>query len=75
MCYNNSMKEPTHWNRQTRREECNARVRAYLRDLAEVGERHGLSLGHEDSHGAFIVRRRDQSGDEWLLDAHFDLLS
>lgn len=34
----------------------NPRALAFLRELAEVCRRHGLTLSHEDTHGAFTVR-------------------
>lgn len=54
-------------------------VEGYLRELVEVGKRHGFVLGHEDSHGGFLVvprgtdthKRYEAMGDmdEWLLEA------
>ena len=33
----------------------NPRVDAFLAEIEAVCEKHGLSLAHEDVHGAFIV--------------------
>lgn len=60
-----------------------ARAQAYLRELVEVGKRYGLSLSHEDPHGAFTVEARDlvpsnatrtlgEFNDAWLLEASDD---
>ncbi len=46
-----------------------ARVRAFLADLAVVCQRHGLSLSHEDQHGAFRVVKYDEYCAEWLANA------
>jgi hypothetical protein len=31
------------------------KVDAFLAEIEEVCRKHGMSIGHEDSHGAFIV--------------------
>jgi hypothetical protein len=36
-------------------------VDAFVTDIAEVCRRHGFDLGHEDSHGAFIIEKRGPS--------------
>lgn len=47
----------------------NDQAKAFLLDLIEVYKRHGLSLAHEDSHGAFLVERYSEINAEWLLEA------
>ena len=42
------------------------RVDAFLKDLLLVYEKHGLSLGHEDTHGAFIVYPLVKTNVDWL---------
>lgn len=54
------------------------RVDRYLKELIEVGKRHGFCLAHEDSQGAFIVEARsteEQQNDRdfWLLEAEEDI--
>lgn len=44
-------------------------VVAFLKDLADVCKKHGMSLGHEDSHGGFLVEPWDEYNEEWMLDA------
>ncbi len=46
------------------------RARAFLEELVEVSRRHGLSLGHEDGHGAFLVEDLKERNLEWLLQAY-----
>lgn len=43
-------------------------LKSYLRDLIEVGVKHGLCLGHEDSQGGFLVYR-GREHDDWLSEA------
>lgn len=43
------------------------KVQAYLAALEAVGKEHGFSLGHEDSHGAFLVFRG--GGGDWFTGA------
>jgi len=41
-----------------------------LADLEAVFARHGLSIGHEDSQGAFIIEPFDEYNVRWLRSAH-----
>ena len=45
-------------------------IEAFIKDIREVCERHGISIGHEDVGGAFILTRWD--GDSGLQYAHLD---
>ena len=45
------------------------RAQAFLDELAAVCQQHGLSLAHEDEHGAFLVRAYDPAYTKWLRDA------
>ena len=38
----------------------------FLEEIGEVCRKHGYSIGHEDGHGAFIVRPFDEGYLEWL---------
>jgi sugar phosphate isomerase/epimerase len=44
-------------------------VDAFLEEVIEVCKKHGMCIGHEDGHGAFLVERGDWTF-EWLLNAH-----
>jgi len=57
------------WNSTLGAEVESRTVDAYLGEVVAVGRRHGLSLGHEDRHGAFVVRPRDAQLEERLLRA------
>lgn len=46
-----------------------ARLKAYLDELVEVGRKHGLSLGHEDEHGSFLVYEQGKGFEDWLEEA------
>ena len=50
-------------------------VEAFLDDIVAVCEKHGMSLGHEDGHGNFIVCRDQKiyaSNLQWLESAAVD---
>jgi hypothetical protein len=38
----------------------------FIDDIIEISKKHGLSLGHEDHHGAFEVETYDEGNIEWL---------
>ena len=57
------------WVRESRKCEVRPDVDAFLLDLLQVCHKHGLALGHEDSHGAFVVNEIDELDEDWLLDA------
>jgi hypothetical protein len=44
-------------------------VDAFLLEIEAVCFKHGMSIGHEDEHGAFLVHRYDADLMEWLYDA------
>lgn len=44
-------------------------VRTFLEAVVQLERMHGLSIGHEDRHGLFIVRRHNKEDEAWLLDA------
>lgn len=44
----------------------NPAVDAFLEEIAPVCKKHGMSLGHEDQHGSFLVEDHDESNIEWL---------
>lgn len=45
------------------------KVIAFLDEVIELGKRQGLSISHEDVHGAFIVRPFNEDDAEWLMAA------
>ncbi len=42
------------------------KVDAFIAEVLEVCERHHLSIGHEDTQGAFVIERHSTVLDEWL---------
>ena len=45
------------------------KVDAFLAEVVEVCRKHGMSLGHEDSQGAFLVENFRDSNSRWLMQA------
>lgn len=60
------------WNISTHSNGEKPKVDAFIEELIEVSKRHGLSLAHEDNHGAFIVEKFSEANAQWLMDAHED---
>ncbi len=50
----------------------NKKIDAYLAEIEEVSRRHGLSISHEDGHGAFVIGAFDEGHNHWLWSAHDD---
>jgi hypothetical protein len=50
--------------------EMPAEMEAFLREIAEVSKKHGLSIGHEDRHGAFEIDPYDEDNVDWLMHAY-----
>ena len=46
------------------------RMRKFLEEIDEVCRKHGLSISHEDGHGAFIVEKYNESNIDWLFEAY-----
>jgi hypothetical protein len=42
---------------------------AFKEELIALYRKHGVSIGHEDSHGAFIIRDFRESDVIWTVDA------
>ena len=58
---------------QTRCEVEDAKVDAFIEDVIAVCRQHGMSIGREDSRGAFVVEVLDETNFTWLRDAHTGL--
>lgn len=41
-------------------------IDAFIEDLIAVCRKHNKSLGHEDSHGAFLVEKLNEDNIGWL---------
>jgi len=51
----------------------NPKIDAFIEDLIAVCDKHGLSISHEDTHGAFTVEVFSEKRIDWLRNAHEDL--
>lgn len=60
------------WDRVTKENREFPQVDAFIAEIADVCRKHGLSIGHEDGYGAFIVEKGDDNID-WLEAAIVDL--
>jgi len=49
----------------------NPRVQGFLNEVVDLCARYGLSIAHEDHHGAFIIEDYDQTNIDWLLEARY----
>lgn len=47
-----------------------SQVKRFLEEIEEVSRKHNLVIGHEDSHGAFLVEDFDERNIRWLKDAN-----
>lgn len=53
-------------------QENHAKLAEFIEEIAAVCKRHGLSIGHEDSEGSFIIRPYSDDDIDWLRDALVD---
>ena len=42
----------------------------FLNELESLCLKYGLSLAHEDHHGAFVIEKFDEGNIRWLKAAH-----
>lgn len=65
------------WHNKRQEKIEDPRVDAYLEALVQLGRTHGFILSHEDQHGSFIVKDRDNNEvsvhEHWLLNAMSDV--
>lgn len=54
------------WNATTKDYGTSPKVDAFLDDIVAVCRKHNMSLGHEDSHGAFLVEDYSEENVRWL---------
>lgn len=50
-------------------EECELKRASFIGEILDVYSRHGLSLSHEDSYGAFLIDKWREENVAWLLGA------
>lgn len=49
------------------RPEQSQNVRAFLDDLMRLYDKHGMSIGHEDGHGAFLIDPDGKHNRDWMV--------
>lgn len=49
--------------------EQNPKVKQFLEEVLAVCRAHGMSLSHEDGHGAFLIEPFSEFNAGWLMDA------
>lgn len=54
------------WNYVTLKRDMNGKVEEFLGDIEQVCRSHGISISHEDHHGAFIATDFNERDCEWL---------
>jgi hypothetical protein len=60
------------WNTDTQESEEHPEIDTFIEEILSVCKRHGLSIGHEDGHGAFEIHPYSPECFEgWLRDAHW----
>ena len=60
------------WSKKSRGYVRDEAVNEFLDAVIALSKEHGLSIGHEDSQGAFIVMPYDEQLSDWLWEAHVD---
>jgi len=60
------------WKTAERRDVENEKIDSFLAEIISVCIKHGLSIGHEDCHGGFLVREFNHDAAKWLLEASDD---
>lgn len=48
-------------------------VEKYLDEIDKISKHYGLSISHEDSHGAFIIEKYNKLNIKWLNDCLLNL--
>lgn len=48
---------------------------AYIEELIAVGRKYGVTLSHEDGHGAFLIEGPSEDNERWLRDASLSVES
>jgi hypothetical protein len=50
------------------------KVEKFLDAIERLCRIHGLSIGHEDGHGAFVIEKYNDHNLQWLRQAHSDIV-
>lgn len=57
-----------HW---VEHEEIDLPSEKFFDEIVSVCKKYGLSISHEDGHGAFEIEPFDENNIDWLRGAHF----
>ena len=44
-------------------------IDSFLNEIEQVCRKHGLSISHEDVHGAFVIQKLSEENISWLKEA------
>ena len=48
----------------------NDRIQAFKGEIKELCKKHNVGIGHEDTHGGFVIRQSyDEKFMKWFMDA------
>jgi hypothetical protein len=47
----------------------NPKIDAFIQEVIAIEHKHGLSIAHEDYHGAFVIQEASAENERWLNDA------
>ncbi len=61
------------WDDALNREVDSPEVDRFIEAVQALCRTWGYAIGHQDGHGAFIIRPLDEDVLEWLGEAHIDL--
>ncbi len=48
------------------------KAKAFIKEIIDVSKRYNLSIGHEDSQGAFLIQEYNEINIEWLRAAYYN---
>lgn len=54
------------WSVKEQKETEPPEIDAFIEEIVSVYRKHGLSISHEDGHGAFVIESFDETNVEWL---------
>lgn len=49
-------------------------IKNFIKEIETICKKYNLSISHEDSHGAFIITKYDDTNIKWLNDCLIDLV-
>lgn len=46
-----------------------SKTRDFIKELFELYDKYGFSIGHEDSHGSFKLEKNNKYNKKWMEDS------